>query len=75
MYMIMYFIFRQGWSRAMAAIRPSCVKVVCPTAETMPVTLNAGYRMPSWFDLKSLDIGGPEDEEGRYTIMNSNMLW
>ncbi|GJQ84152.1 hypothetical protein Trydic_g2832 [Trypoxylus dichotomus] len=54
----------QGWSRAMAAIRPSCVKVVCPTAETMPVTLNAGYRMPSWFDLKSLDIGGPEDEEG-----------
>lgn len=30
----------------------------------MPVTLNAGFRMPSWFDLKSLDADGPEDEEG-----------
>ncbi|XP_022909459.1 acyl-protein thioesterase 1 [Onthophagus taurus] len=53
-----------GWASAMAAIRAPHVKVVCPTAPTMPVTLNAGYRMPSWFDLKSLDIGGPEDEDG-----------
>ncbi|PRD19936.1 UNVERIFIED_CONTAM: Lypla2 [Trichonephila clavipes] len=30
----------------------------------MPVTLNAGYKMPSWFDLKTLDADGPEDEEG-----------
>lgn len=30
----------------------------------MLVTLNAGFRMPSWFDLKSLDADGPEDEEG-----------
>jgi len=28
------------------------------------VSLNAGLRMPSWFDLKSLDPSGPEDEEG-----------
>lgn len=48
----------------MAAIRPPYVKVICPTAKTIPVTLNAGFRMPSWFDLKTLDIGGPEDEEG-----------
>lgn len=48
----------------MAAIRPSCMKVVCPTAPTQPVSLNAGFRMPSWFDLKTLDISGPEDEEG-----------
>ena len=30
----------------------------------MPVTLNAGFRMPSWFDLRSLDPSGQEDEEG-----------
>lgn len=30
----------------------------------MPVTLNAGFRMPSWFDLKTLDATAPEDDEG-----------
>lgn len=48
----------------MGAVRPPHVKVICPTAPTMPVTLNAGFRMPSWFDLKSLDESGPEDEPG-----------
>jgi lysophospholipase II len=40
------------------------MKVICPTAPTMAVTLNAGFRMPSWFDLRTLAIGGPEDVEG-----------
>ena len=62
---------RSGWASAMASIRPAHVKVVCPTAPIMPVTLNAGYRMPSWFDLKSLDIGGPEDEEGNLVCLCS----
>ncbi|KAL2715794.1 acyl-protein thioesterase 1-like [Vespula squamosa] len=53
-----------GWASPIAAVRPSHVKVICPTAPTMPVTLNAGFRMPSWFDLRSLDPAGPEDEEG-----------
>ncbi|XP_036670386.1 acyl-protein thioesterase 1 isoform X1 [Drosophila suzukii] len=53
-----------GWSSALAAIRPPFMKVICPTAPTQPVSLNAGFRMPSWFDLKTLDIGGPEDEPG-----------
>ena len=30
----------------------------------MPVTLNAGFKMPSWFDLSSLDVDGPEDVPG-----------
>jgi len=30
----------------------------------MPVTLNQGFRMPSWFDLYTLDESGPEDECG-----------
>lgn len=30
----------------------------------MAVTLNQGFRMPSWFDLFTLDESGPEDERG-----------
>jgi len=36
----------------------------CRFRPTIPVTLNGGMRMPSWFDLKSLDPNGPEDENG-----------
>ncbi|KAF9419027.1 hypothetical protein HW555_004354 [Spodoptera exigua] len=53
-----------GWANTIAAIRGPHVKVICPTAATMPVTLNAGFRMPSWFDLRTLDATAPEDEEG-----------
>lgn len=53
-----------GWASGMGSIRPPHVKVICPTAPTMPVTLNGGFRMPSWFDLRTLDANGPEDEEG-----------
>ena len=28
------------------------------------MTLNGGLRMPSWFDLRSLDPNLPEDEQG-----------
>lgn len=48
----------------MGSIRSPNVKVICPTAQTMPVTLNQGFPMPSWFDLYSLDINGKEDEAG-----------
>ena len=44
--------------------RPPHVKVICPTANKMPVTLNSGFQMPSWFDLLSLDPAGKEDEAG-----------
>lgn len=53
-----------GWANTIAAIRGPHVKVICPTAATIPVTLNAGFRMPSWFDLRTLDATAPEDEEG-----------
>ncbi|XP_044598025.1 acyl-protein thioesterase 2 isoform X2 [Cotesia glomerata] len=53
-----------GWATSMGAIKAPHMKVICPTAPTMPVTLNAGFKMPSWFDLRSLDATGPEDEEG-----------
>ncbi|XP_063363209.1 acyl-protein thioesterase 1 [Cydia amplana] len=53
-----------GWASTIAAIRGPHVKVICPTAATIPVTLNAGFRMPSWFDLRTLDATAPEDEDG-----------
>ncbi|KAJ0178294.1 hypothetical protein K1T71_006117 [Dendrolimus kikuchii] len=53
-----------GWASTIASIRGPHVKVICPTASTIPVTLNAGFRMPSWFDLRSLDATASEDEEG-----------
>lgn len=37
----------------------------------MPVTLNNGFQMPSWFDLKTLDASGPEDDEGIKKATNS----
>ncbi|KAK9502729.1 hypothetical protein O3M35_011441 [Rhynocoris fuscipes] len=53
-----------GWASAITAIRPPFAKVICPTAPTIPVTLNSGFRMPSWFDLRSLDASANEDEAG-----------
>uniref|UniRef100_A0A1B6DWN5 palmitoyl-protein hydrolase n=1 Tax=Clastoptera arizonana TaxID=38151 RepID=A0A1B6DWN5_9HEMI len=53
-----------GWASAIAELRQPYMKVICPTAPTMPVTLNNGFRMPSWFDLKTLEVSGPEDEAG-----------
>ncbi|KAK9880181.1 hypothetical protein WA026_010054 [Henosepilachna vigintioctopunctata] len=53
-----------GWSSTIAELKPAHCKLICPTASSMPVTLNAGFTMPSWFDLRSLDASGPEDEDG-----------
>lgn len=53
-----------GWAEAMTQIRHPYMKLICPSASPMPVTLNQGFRMPSWFDLYTLDESGPEDECG-----------
>lgn len=53
-----------GWASTLAEIRSDNIKIVCPTAATMPVTLNSGFQMPAWFDLKSLDPNGDEDAVG-----------
>jgi predicted esterase len=38
---------------------------ILPNAAPIPITLNNGYRMPGWFDIKSLgDVNLKEDEEG-----------
>jgi len=53
-----------GWASTLAEVRQSHVRIVCPTANTIPVTLNSGFQMPAWFDLFSLDPSGQEDERG-----------
>jgi lysophospholipase-2 len=44
-----------GWAAGMASIRPDFLKIVCPTAPTIPVTLNSGMHMPAWYDILKLD--------------------
>eukprot|EP00667_Euglena_gracilis_P017902 EG_transcript_18914 len=55
-----------GWQDAMEAIQPLLphTKFILPTAPQAPVTLNMGMKMPSWFDIKSLDDIGDEELEG-----------
>ncbi|KAJ1740383.1 hypothetical protein LPJ68_003825 [Coemansia sp. RSA 1086] len=46
------------------------VKFVLPHAPEQPVTLNGGFRMPSWYDIRSLDkIASNEDEDGMNVSM------
>jgi len=44
-----------GWAGILNTIRPDHLKVICPTAPVIPITLNMGFRMPAWFDIESLD--------------------
>ena len=50
-----------GWAGALNTIKPDYLKVICPTAPMMPVTLNGGMKMPAWYDILSLD----ETDENR----------
>ncbi|XP_078677232.1 acyl-protein thioesterase 1-like isoform X1 [Branchiostoma floridae x Branchiostoma belcheri] len=52
-----------GWSYALSEIKQPHIKYICPTAPKMPVTLNEGYEMTSWFDLFTLNVASREDED------------
>lgn len=43
---------------------PVAVRYVFPHAPSMAVTVNAGYVMPAWYDIVSMDIAGNQDEPG-----------
>ena len=60
----------EGWVSNLTSIMPGHVKIILPTAPTMPVTLHLGAQMTSWFDLYSTDIAGKEDEDGIKTAFN-----
>ena len=53
-----------NWARYLTEIKPCYIKLVCPTAPTMPVTLISGLIMHSWFDIKGHDPSAGEDAEG-----------
>ena len=42
------------WASAIKNIRPSHVKIICPTANQIPVTINSCQFMNSWFDVVPL---------------------
>ncbi|XP_047460282.1 acyl-protein thioesterase 2 isoform X3 [Mugil cephalus] len=52
------------WADALKSIQLPHVKVICPHAPKMPVTLNMKVKMPAWFDLMGLTPDSPEDESG-----------
>ncbi len=56
----------QGWAGAAheIAMQVDGLRVVLPTAPTQPVTLNNGFKMPSWYDIKGLDDRANEDCNG-----------
>lgn len=53
-----------AWSQMFSMMKSPHIKYVCPTAKSMPVTLNGGMSMPSWFDIKGLSPTAPQDEPG-----------
>lgn len=40
------------------------VRFIFPHAEVQPVTINAGYAMRAWYDIRELTPAGRDDEEG-----------
>jgi len=40
------------------------LRFVFPHAPSMPVSINDGYIMPAWYDIKHTDIGYQQDEAG-----------
>ena len=58
-----------GWADAFAnyCADPN-VRYIFPSAQEMPVTLNMGMRMPSWFDIKELSASASD----RYDLGKNN---
>jgi len=40
------------------------VRFVFPHAPSMPVSINGGYVMPAWYDIRQTELGIEQDEEG-----------
>merc|ERR1711939_856097 len=67
-----------GWSFLAEQLAGSFphVKFMFPNAPNIPITINGGYKMPGWFDVKSLraplpgNARGEEDEKGIMESVN-----
>lgn len=44
----------EGWLGELKRANPT-MRIVCPNAPMMPVSVNNGMRMPSWFDMNAFD--------------------
>ncbi|XP_076440761.1 acyl-protein thioesterase 1-like [Babylonia areolata] len=53
-----------GWAEGFQMLSLKHIKCVCPHAPVQSVTLNAGMKMPSWFDIQGLSPSSQEDEAG-----------
>ena len=56
-----------GWSQAVPelALPPTlAVRFLFPHAPSMPVTINQGYVMPAWYDLRAADVNARADLAG-----------
>ena len=53
-----------GWGGAMLEVASKIpgLRVYLPTASEKAVTLNGGYKMPSWYDIKSLEKNRANDD-------------
>ncbi len=40
------------------------VRFIFPNAPEIPITINAGMRMPAWYAIRSMDLATRHDEEG-----------
>jgi len=56
-----------GWSAAapeLALPKSLAVRFLFPHAPTMPVTINQGFVMPAWYDLRAADVNARADVAG-----------
>jgi len=56
-----------GWSAAvpeLALPKSLAVRFLFPHAPSMPVTINQGYVMPAWYDLRAADVNARADVAG-----------
>jgi len=55
-----------GWSDVAEQLAHEMkhIKFILPTAKSIPVTMNGGYRMPAWYDIQGLDERANEFCEG-----------
>ncbi|GAB0134212.1 hypothetical protein EsDP_00002593 [Epichloe bromicola] len=65
-----------GWSDAVELWRKrqrlNEIKFILPHAPHIPISMNAGLKMPGWFDIKSLQKG--EDEDGPGVLQSREYL-
>ncbi|MDP2027640.1 alpha/beta hydrolase [Sulfuriferula sp.] len=54
----------EDFAPVVQALALSAVRFVLPHAPSRPVSINGGYVMPAWYDIRSRDLSQAEDAEG-----------